>query len=131
MTDDNDDRGVIYFSISQLFSYEDDDMAAFVAGVSEEVDIAANAFGGVAVVALAVYLAWGLDVEPLGIDRGCNVSGSFKGCLQGGRDLIDAYDEDDLLWAPGDGCHSVAIAINIYYDSIFGDGIGTCQIYIG
>lgn len=79
MTDDNDDRGVIYFLISQLFSYEDDDVAAFVAGVSEEVDIATNAFGGVAVVALAVYLAWGLDIEPLGIDRGCNVSGSFKG----------------------------------------------------
>jgi hypothetical protein len=31
MTDDNDDRGVIYFSISQLFSHEDDDVAAFVA----------------------------------------------------------------------------------------------------
>ena len=79
MTDDNDDRGVIYFLISQLFSYEDDDVAAFVAGVSEEVDMAANAFGGVAVVALAIYLAWGLDVEPLGIDGSCNVSGSFKG----------------------------------------------------
>ena len=79
MTDDNDDRGVIYFSISQLFSYEDDDVAAFVAGVSEEVDIAANAFGGVAVMALSVYLTWGLDVKSLGIDGGCYVSGSFEG----------------------------------------------------
>ena len=77
--DDNDDRGVIYFSISQLFSYEDDDVAAFVAGVSEEVNIAADAFGGVAVVALAIYLAWGLDVKPLGIDGSCYVSGSFEG----------------------------------------------------
>ena len=54
-------------------------MAAFVAGVSEEVNIAADAFGGVAVVALAIYLAWGLDVKPLGIDGSCYVSGSFKG----------------------------------------------------
>ena len=117
-------------SIPQLFAYEDDDVAAFVAGVSEEVDIAADALGGVAVVALAVHLAWGLDVKSLGIDGGCYVSGSFEGCLKGGSNLIASYDEDDLLRAPGDGCHSVAIAVDIYYDTIFGDGIGTCQIYV-
>ena len=54
-------------------------MAAFVAGVPEEVDIAADAFGGIAVVALSVCLAWGIDVKPLGINGGCYVSGSFEG----------------------------------------------------
>ena len=54
-------------------------MAAFIAGVPEEVDIAAYTFGRIAVVTFPVYLAWGLDVKPLGIDRGCYVSGSFKG----------------------------------------------------
>ena len=64
-------------SISQLFAYDDDDVAAFVAGVSEEVDIAADAFGGVAVVAFAVYLAGCLDVKSLGVDGGCYVPCSF------------------------------------------------------
>ena len=54
-------------------------MATFVAGVSEEVDVAADAFGGVAVVAFAVNLAWGLNVKSLSIDWGCYVSGSFEG----------------------------------------------------
>ena len=42
-------------------------------------DITADALGGVAVMALSVYLAGCLDVKSLGVDGGCYVSGPFKG----------------------------------------------------
>ena len=102
-------------------------MAAFVAGVAEEVDIAADALGGIAVVALSVYLAGCLDVKSLGVDGGCYVPCSFEGGFYGGSNLVDTNDEDDLLWSPCDGCHPVAIAVDVYDDTILGDSIGTRQ----
>ena len=59
--------------IPEVLAYQHDRMTA-PGGVSEEVDVVADRFGGVAVMADAVVLARGVDVEAGGIDGRCRSS---------------------------------------------------------
>ena len=93
-------------------------MPASVSAVSQEVDVAANALRGIAVMAYAVGAAWRVDVKTLGIDGGCCTTRPGKGGLYCLGHLVDADHEDHLLGSPGDGCHSVAVAVDIHDDAI-------------
>ena len=57
-------------SVAQVFSYEDDRMA-MVGAQPLNPDVVADAVGRLAIVADAVSLARRVEVETLGIDRGC------------------------------------------------------------
>ena len=116
--------------VAEGFSDEDDGVFAS-GGVAEEVDVVAYALGGVAVVADTVGLTGCVDVETGGVDGRSGAAGTGEGCLYGLGDLVDADDEDDLLRAPGDGCDTVAVAVDVDDDAVFRDGIGTGEIDIG
>ena len=66
-------------------------------GVAEEVDVVADALGGVAVVADTVGLTGCLDVEAGSIDGRSSTAGTGEGCLFGLGDLVNADDEDNSL----------------------------------
>ena len=98
--------------------------------VAQVVNVVADGLGGVAVVAHAVLLTGGIDVEPCSIDGRGSTTGAGQGCLDGLCHLVQSDDEDDLLGTPGDGCHTVAVAVDVDDDAILGDGIGTGEIDI-
>ena len=54
--------------ISKILTDKHYRMPTFISAVSQKVDITANAFRRVAIVASAVYSAWGLDIKSLGVD---------------------------------------------------------------
>ena len=116
--------------VAEGFTDEDDGVFAS-GGVAEEVDVVADALGGVAVVADTVGLTGCVDVETGGVDGRSGAAGTGEGCLYGLGDLVDADDEDDLLRAPGDGGDTVAVAVDVDDDAVFGDGIGAGEIDIG
>ena len=116
--------------VAEGFSDEDDGMFAS-GGVAEEVDVVADALGGVAVVADTVGLTGCIDVKTGRIDGRSSASSTGEGCLYGLGDLVDADDEDDLLRAPDDGGDTVAVAVDVDDDAVFGDGIGAGEIDIG
>ena len=116
--------------VAEGFSDEDDGMFAS-GGVAEEVDVVADALGGVAVVTDTVGLTGCVDVETGGVDGRSGAAGTGEGCLYGLGDLVDADDEDDLLRAPRDGSDTVAVAVDVDDDAVFRDGIGTGEIDIG
>ena len=116
--------------VAEGFSDEDDGVFAS-GGVAEEVDVVADALGGVAVVADTVGLTGCVDVETGGVDGRSGAAGTGEGCLYGLGDLVDADNEDDLFRAPGDGCDTVAVAVDVDDDAVFGDGIGAGEIDIG
>ena len=99
-------------------------------GVAEEVDVIADALGRVAIVADSVGLTGCLDIEAGSIDGRRGAAGTGEGCLYGLGDLVDADDEDDLLRAPGDGGDTVAVAVDIHDDTVFGDGVGAGKVDI-
>ena len=100
-------------------------------GVAEEMDVAADALGGVAVVAYAIHLARGLDVEAGGIDGRGGATGTGQGGLYRLGHLVEANDEDDLLGSPRDGGYTIAVAVDVDDDAILGNGVGTGEIDIG
>lgn len=116
--------------VAEGFSDEDDGMFAS-GGVAEEVDVVADALGGAAVVADTVGLTGCVDVETGGVDGRSGAAGTGEGCLYGLGDLVYADNEDDLFRAPGDGCDTVAVAVDVDDDAVFRDGIGTGEIDIG
>lgn len=54
--------------VAQIFTYKYYDVPIAVPAVPEEVDVAANAFRGVAIVTCSVDAARRVDVEALGVD---------------------------------------------------------------
>ena len=81
--------------------------------------------------ARAIDVARRLDIETCGIDGRCRTAGTCKSSLDVLCNLVESDDEDDLLRTPGDGSHTVAIAVDVHDHSIFGDGIGTGEIDVG
>ena len=75
-------------------------MAAGVTAVAQQVDIAADALGAVAVVAHTIYMAWRGNVEALRIDGRCRAACTCDSGLYGGRHLIEAYYENHLFRSP-------------------------------
>ena len=59
---------VAIFLISQIFTDKHYNMPSFVPAVTQEVDVTADTFRRVAVMASAVDSARRVDVEPLGVD---------------------------------------------------------------
>ena len=94
-------------------------------------DIVADALGGVAVVAHAILLAGCVNVEAGSIDGRGRRAGTLQGSLHVLRHLVHADDEDDVLWSPCDGCHAVAVAVDVDDDAILRYGIGGRQVVVG
>ena len=105
-------------------------MTSFVTAVAQEMDVAADALRGVAIMADAIDQAWRFDIEPLCVDRRCDATCSGKCRLNGLCHFVEPDDEDDFLRSPGDGSYTVAIAVYIHDDTVFGYGIGTGEIYV-
>ena len=116
--------------IPEILTNKYDDVAAF-GGVPKEVNVVADGFGRVAVVAYAVSLAGGLDVESGSIDGRCGTSCPRQSCLDGLSHFVQAYNEDDLLGPPGNGGYAITVSVDVYDDTILGDSIGAGQVDVG
>ena len=92
--------------------------------VAGEVDVVADALRRVAVVARAVDLAGRVAAQAGGVDGGSDVAGTLQGGLHAGSHLVHPDDVDHVVRAPGDGCHTVAAAIDVDDDAILCDGVG-------
>ena len=70
------------------------------------------------------YTGIGL-IKPLIIHRGCQGFDSDLGFFQIPDDFIGSHHDHGLFWPKGQGCHPVAISININQETIHGDRVGT------
>ena len=73
-------------------------------------------------------LAGCLDVESCCIDGRRGASGPCQRGFYGLGNLVQTNDEDDVFRSPGNGCHAIAVAVDIHDDTILGDSIGTGEI---
>ena len=77
-----------------------------------------------------VNLTRGLDIESGCIDGRCRTSSPCKSSFNSLSNFVQSDNKNNLLWAPCDCCHTIAVTVDVHDDSILGYGIGTAQIDI-
>ena len=118
-----------HFLVSKVLAYEHNCVAA-VGRIPKEMYVVADGLRRVAVVADAVNLTRGLDIESGGIGGRSGAACSCQSILNRLRNLVEADDKNHLLGTPGDGSHTVAVAVNVHNDAILRNGIGAGQVDI-
>ena len=93
--------------------------------------VVADTFGRVAVMANAVDLARGLDVEACRVDWAGRRTGARKGALYVLRYLVEADDKDYFLGSEGYGGYAVAVAVDVDYHAVLAYCVDARQVKVG
>ena len=113
--------------VSPVLADEDNGVAVGREAVAREVDVVADALRRVAVVTHAVEAARSVAAQTRRVDGSSGVAGTGQGGLEGRRHLVHPDEVDDVVRSPGDGCDTIAAAVDVDDDAVLGDGIGTGQ----
>ena len=99
--------------------------------VAQEMNMVAYTLRRIAIVAHAVGLARCADVKTCRVYRSCRRAGTGQSRVDGLCYLIKSDDKDDMARAESNGCHTVAVTVDIDNHAVLCDGVGTRKIIVG
>lgn len=117
-------------SVAQFLVYQYHRVPA-AGRVAQKVYMVADALGRVAVVACAVGMARGVDVEAGRVDGCCGRSCPCQRGLCGLAHLVHARHHNNMFWTEGNGGHAVARAVYVHNHPVFAKRVNAADVEVG